>query len=166
MKTKFVKHTMHRDTRFQIITVIEQDDQGQLCVKKKARNPVAVSHIETIYKNCQKLSVISECLKVPEFSLIDDTFISSYISGETLEQRLSVAVQSGRREDLISAFVEYLELLHSLPSIELDPSINEGFCEIFSPGDTVFRCIKLGLIDLIPENIICDEYGKIGRAHV
>lgn len=161
MKTKFVKHTMQRDKRYQIITLIQKDDHGKLFVLKRAKIPEGIEHIRNIYQNCQRIKAYDDKIKVPGYSLQDDDFISEFIHGETLESKLKEAVQKGSQQDLIRELINYYSFLKSLPATDLNPSEAVSFNIIFSKTDQVFRCLNLGLIDLIPENIIDDNQGNM-----
>lgn len=160
MKTLFVKHTFQRHENYRIITLIEKSDDGQVQVRKKPQTSLAASHVQSVFENFKRVEAMNSNIIAPKVYMKDGHLISEYIDGISYAKIIGDAVQQGSKRLILKTFDDYYQLLNSLPVVSACPSTNPKFAEVFSKTDRLFQCLQVGLIDLIPENIIIDRRGN------
>lgn len=100
MKILYVKFNSERAKRFQLKTIIFEND-GKKFVKKQALNSEALKHLKNMKKTYELLSnsIIDSRVKVaPIIEETQDSLTFEFISGESLEKRLHKAQEKGDAE--------------------------------------------------------------------
>lgn len=160
MRTLFVKHTYQRHEAYRIITLIEEQEDGRIRVRKRPQTSAAEGHVQAIFDNYRRIESMDSPLKAPKVFMENGQLVSEYIEGVSFEQTISEAIQRGVQADVIAAFEDYYQFIKALPSVKQNPSSDSKFATFFSNCDAEFDCLQVGLIDLIPENIIIDSRDK------
>ena len=152
MRTLFVKHTYQRHEAYRIITLIEEQEDGRIRVRKRPQTSAAEGHVQAIFDNYRRIESMDSPLKAPKVFMENGQLVSEYIEGVSFEQTISEAIQRGVQADVIAAFEDYYQFIKALPSVKQNPSSDSKFATFFSNCDAEFDCLQVGLIDLIPEN--------------
>lgn len=161
MKTVLVKYSTQRNERFQIMTSVVRDDYGKMMVKKEPITVLAADHVRLIAENGNRLNDYQQILHIPHYSFDGHTFQTDFVEGESLDQSLYrdlINKQYSAFEQELRAFRTILE---QLPAIMANPSDHAVFRTIFGTIDHTYKCLTLGHIDLILENIIRSEDGVL-----
>ena len=157
MKTLYVKYSSARNDRFNIVTSILRDDNGRQIVRKEAISKEGLPHIAQIYNNACALADGQKILSLPSCSLDSEHFDSEYVPGTTLDKEIRSAIAHKDRKQFLEMFDSYKKILLSFPSVTCNPSQSPDFLAKFGMCDQSFLCMKLGCVDMIPENIVRAE---------
>jgi len=159
MKTIFAKYNSERLPKFQIVTKIVADNDGQKYAIKEALCDEAKEHIDDIYKNYELLK------STYNINLVKPTKIENGLSfemakGNSLENILLDSMgknDSERFEKYVDKFLDFVDGMVCEQNVLFQPSQEFedvfGSWEIDEPQDI----IKVANIDLIFGNIFVDE---------
>ena len=161
MKILYVKNTSDRDKKFQLQTMIYEED-GKKLVKKSALCDEALPHLYNMKENYIKLSnsIINPKVKLAKIVDSDDRSLTfEFIEGESLAKQFN---QIKNDQDQVNIFIEkYISFLKdSFKTISFDSkNINLNFKKLF--GDFDYSTLDgeicfdgISNIDLIFSNII------------
>lgn len=153
IKAEYVKFSSARAPEYRVFTSIVIKD-GVRVVIKRAEDNRAHPHLASIEKSGHTLEAASRAFEVAKSRLVDDTLEMEYIEGKTLEQLLLAAADEGSYEDIRSLLHQYCELVHSMPTENVDPLEWTAYAEWFGSSRGVEPCIMLGHLDFAPSNLI------------
>ena len=159
MKTIFAKYNSERLPKYQIVTKIVVDDNGQKYAIKEALCDEAKEHIEDIYNNYELLKN-SHNLNLVKPTKIENGLMFEMAKGISLENILLEAVAYNDKEKFtkyVNKFLNFLDRMVSKRDIVFEPC--EEFTAIFGEWESndPQDIIKVANIDLIFGNIFVDE---------
>lgn len=159
MKTIFAKYNSERLPKYQIVTKIVVDDNGQKYAMKEALCNEANAHIEDIYNNYELLKN-SYNLNLVKPTKIDNGLMFEMAQGISLENILLGAIAQNDKEKLtkyITKFLDFVDGMVTKRSVVFEPC--EEFTTIFGEWENSEPqdIIKVANIDLIFGNIFVDE---------
>lgn len=156
----FTKYSAERSKNFAIRTDIVKREDGTLEVEKRALYPEGQAHVADIFKWYQllleeyeeKQFLVNHCVLTPK-----GVCCLSFLTGETLQQRIEQLVRAGREEE-ISVYVEqYLERM-TQGEDWIPYERTEAFVQVF--GDVTLpegqKCRKVTNIDMIFSNVVLE----------
>lgn len=159
MKILFAQGNLLRKEEFRIQTTI-YEEKNNLFVKKEALSEKAFPHIKNMSKNYQILK--KNGLNLPK--LIKgkkNKIILEYLNYSSIAKLIEISLYEknfNRVKELANLIYIFI---NSLSQITTNPNKNEGFIKIF--GKNLFKsnkniqCLKIGIVDLNADNILCDE---------
>ena len=154
MKTFFAKYNRDRLPEFQIVTMIKENEDNCVFVRKESLTSEAIRHIEKTHKNAHRFAetYASIGVQVPDHHL-DETGLSiDYVDAVSLEKLLLEALHNNDFEKFRGYINNYLSLLDKMVTTKnavFEPSAE--YIGIFGemPSDKKYDLIKLANIDLI-----------------
>ena len=166
MKTFFAKYNRDRLPEFQIVTMIKENEDNCVFVRKESLTSEAIRHIEKTHKNAHRFAetYASIGVQVPDHHL-DETGLSiDYVDAVSLEKLLLEALHNNDFEKFRGYINNYLSLLDKMVTTKnavFEPSAE--YIGIFGemPSDKKYDLIKLANIDLIFGNIFVKENSYI-----
>ena len=165
-KIVYSKYSNERVKRFQIRTMIECDETGNMKVAKSPCTEEAMLHVKNMYTNFERLkSCIGDKISINncEYDSENHTAYFEYLQGDTLEKKMIESINNNDLDTFYNLFDEYLKLIYSL---EKKPfTLNEKFVEIFGDCPNIekkdYSGLQISDLDLIFENIIINEKWNI-----
>ena len=165
-KIVYSKYSNERVKKFQIRTMIECDETGNMKVAKSPCTEEAILHVKDMYTNFERLKsyigdkiLINNC----EYDSENHTAYFEYLQGNTLEKRMIESINNNDLDTFYNLFDEYLKLINSLERIPF--TLNEKFVEIFGDCPNLekkdYSGLQISDLDLIFENIIINENWNI-----
>ena len=159
MKTIFAKYNSERLPKYQIVTKIVLDNDGQRYAIKEALCNEAKEHIEDIYKNYELLKN-SHNLNLVKPTKIENGVMFEMAKGISLENILLEATTQNDKERFAKYIDKFLDLLDGMVTKRntiFEPS--EEFITIFGQWESnePQDIIKPANIDLIFGNIFVNE---------
>jgi hypothetical protein len=164
MKTLYVKSNSERDKKYQVQTIVFEEN-GEKFVKKKALCEEAIPHLLQMKENYQTLT---ESITDPNIQLAkivaeeSDSLTFEFIDGVSMEQKILDAIRSGSKEAMEKEVNRYIELLKggfqtkmAIPQSLVTPDGKEIFNDVDFAGFGKTLCFdRLCNVDLIFSNII------------
>ena len=166
MKILYVKNNSERAKRFQLKTIVYEED-GKRFVKKEVLFPEAKAHLHNIRENYRKLSdaITDPRIRLAEIVAEDDNSLTfEFIEGTSFETRYNRAKEksAAEAEALVSEYKTLLETGFKTTHFDSRTMVNDTFKTLFGDhdysqfdGELCFEGISN--IDLILSNIIFKE---------
>jgi hypothetical protein len=164
MKILYVKSNSERDKKYQLQTIIFEEN-GEKFVKKKALCREAVPHLLQMKENYHALaaSIIDPNIRLARIVAEEsDSLTFEFIDGISMEQKILDAIRDGSKEAIEREINRYIELLKrgfrtkmALPQSLVTPEGKEIFNDLDFTGFGTTLCFdRLSNVDLIFSNII------------
>ena len=113
MKVLYSKFNSERDKRFQLKTIIFEEN-GTKYVKKEALNTEALEHLKSMKSNYKKISdtIINPNIKLaPIVDESPNSLTFAFIEGESLEQKFNASLNTDKKMayEVIESYIELLK---------------------------------------------------------
>ena len=155
----FTKYSAERSEKFAIRTDIVKKEDNTLEVQKRALYPKGRAHVENIFRWYELLSkeyekeqfLVNHCTQMPEGVRL------SYLTGETLQQRMEQLSRDGREEEISGYIEQYLERMtrgNDWIPFEKTERFVQVFGEVALPEG--LKCRKVTNIDMIFSNVVLE----------
>lgn len=155
----FTKYSAERDRKFAIRTDIVKKEDGNLEVEKRALYPEGQAHVSGIFRWYELLSkeyeegqfLVNHCRKIPEGVGL------SYLTGDTLQQRMEQLAREGKEQEISDYVEQYLERM-TQGSNWIPFEKTESFVQVFGNVDfpKMLKCRRVTNIDMIFSNIVLE----------
>lgn len=153
----FTKYSAERDRKFAIRTDIVKKEDGSLEVEKRALYPEGQEHVAGIFRWYELLSkeygkeqfLVNHCRKIPEGIGL------SYLTGDTLQERMEQLARDGKEQEISSYVEQYLErMTHGSSWVPFEKT--DRFVQVFGDVDLpeTLKCRRVTNIDMIFSNIV------------
>lgn len=155
----FTKYSAERSRKFAIRTDIVKKEDGTLEVEKKALYPEGQAHVAGIFRWYELLSkeyeadqfLVNHCIRTPEGVCL------TYLTGETLQERIEQLAKAGREAEITSCVEQYLEKM-TRGDGWIPYEKTEEFVRVF--GDVTLpkglKCRRVTNIDMIFSNVVIE----------
>ncbi|NLL92771.1 MAG: glycosyltransferase [Clostridiales bacterium] len=156
----YCKYSNDRDTKFQIKTSIELDENRKKVVYKYATTDLALTHIQKIYSNYNLMkNSFENTIFIPnKCELVEGGVKLEYVYGKTLEDYLDNLYLDGKHLEVIEKIKEFCDLLFSLED-NIDFEYSDDFELVFGKNTHFGKCksLKVSNIDFIFGNILIGD---------
>ncbi len=168
MKILYVKSNSERDKKYQIQTIIYEEN-GEKFVKKKALCKEAIPHLLQMKEHYDSLSasIIDPRIHLAKIVKEEyDSLVFEFIDGISMEKRILDAIRSGNADTIKQEIDRYLELLKSgfktkvtTPQSLVTPEGKALFNDLDLAALGMTHCFdQRSNIDLIFSNIIYQDH--------